>query len=76
MKLTPSLERIYTHEKQKAIDAQHKAQEIAFAPVVFQVSRLMLKFGILEYLSKHRQGATQTEIAQYVGCLNMQHRYC
>lgn len=65
MKLTPSLEKIYSHEQQSALEAQRRAQEIAFAPVVFQVSRLMLKFGILEYLSEHREGATQTEIAQH-----------
>lgn len=67
MKLTPSLEKIYSHEQQSALEAQRRAQEIAFAPVVFQVSRLMLKFGILKYLSEHRQGATQTEIAQHTG---------
>lgn len=65
MKLTPSLEKIYSHEQQSALEAQRRAQEIAFAPVVFQVSRLMLKFGILEYLSEHREGATQTEIARH-----------
>ena len=65
MNLTPSLEKIYSHEQQSALEAQRRAQEIAFAPVVFQVSRLMLKFGILEYLSEHREGATQTEIAQH-----------
>ena len=63
MKLTPSLEKIYGHEQQTAVEAQRRAQEIAFAPVVFQVSRLMLKFGILEHLSECREGATQQEIA-------------
>lgn len=63
MKLTPQLERIYGHEQCTALEAQRRAQEIAFAPMVFQVSRLMLKFGILDYLSEHREGATQHEIA-------------
>lgn len=63
MKLTPQLERIYGHEQQSALEAQRRAEEIAFAPVAFQVSRLMLKFGILNYLSDHREGATQREIA-------------
>lgn len=67
MKLTPSIEKIYTREQQTALEAQHRAQEIAFAPVVFQVSRLMLKFGILTYLSEHRQGASQSEIAKHAG---------
>ena len=63
MKLTPQLEKIYGHEQQTALEAQRRAQEIAFAPVVFQVSRLMLKFGVLRYLSEKRAGATQQEIA-------------
>ena len=36
----------YTKEQCTAAEAQRLAQEIAFGPVVFQVSRLMLKFGI------------------------------
>ena len=67
MKLTPSLEKIYSHEQQTALQAQRRAQEIAFAPVVFQVSRLMLKFGILAYLSERREGAGQSEIAAHCG---------
>ena len=35
----------YTKEQCTAAEAQRLAQEIAFGPVVFQVSRLMLKFG-------------------------------
>lgn len=66
MKLTPELEKIYCHEQLSAFEAQRRAQEIAFAPMVFQVSRLMVKFGILEYLSAHREGATQSEIADAV----------
>lgn len=65
MKLTLQLEKIYSHEQQTALQAQRRAQEIAFAPIAFQVSRLMLKFGILEYLSVNRQGVTQQEIASH-----------
>ena len=36
----------YDKEPLTAVEAQRLAQEIAFGPVVFQVSRLMLKFGI------------------------------
>ncbi len=64
MKLFPALEKEYTHETLSAAEAQHLAQEIAFAPVVFQVSRLMLKFGILQYLSDASKGLTQEEIMQ------------
>lgn len=63
MKLTQPLEKVYSHEHLSALEAQHRAEEIAFAPIVFQVSRLMVKFGVLDYLSEHRNGATQSEIA-------------
>lgn len=64
MKLTPQLEKIYSHEKLTAIEAQRKAQEIAFGPIVFQVSRLMVKLGILKLLSEHREGLTLEQIAE------------
>ena len=67
MKLFPALEKEYTHETLSAAEAQHLAQEIAFAPVVFQVSRLMLKFGILQYLSDAPEGLTQEEIMRKTG---------
>ena len=67
MKLFPALEKEYTHETMSAAEAQHLAQEIAFAPVVFQVSRLMLKFGILQYLSDAPEGLTQEEIMRKTG---------
>ena len=40
----------YTKEQLSAREAQRQAEYIAWAPVVFQVSRLMLKFGILDLL--------------------------
>ena len=46
----------YTKEQCTAAEAQRLAQEIAFGPVVFQVSRLMLKFGIFQLLSGKREG--------------------
>lgn len=67
MKLTPQLEKIYSHEKLTAIEAQRKAQEIAFGPIVFQVSRLMVKLGILKLLSEHREGLTLEQIAERKG---------
>ena len=70
MKLTPQLAKIYGHEQQTALAAQRRAQEIAFAPMVFQVSRLMVKFGILEYLSNNHQGSTQAEIVEHTGLSN------
>lgn len=64
MKLFTALKKRYTKEHRTAIEAQRLAQEIAFGPVVFQVSRLMLKFGIFRLLSDHRDGLTLDEIAQ------------
>lgn len=67
MKMFPALEKEYAHETLSAPQAQHLAQEIAFAPVVFQVSRLMVKFGILQYLSDNQKGLTQEEIVNKTG---------
>ena len=70
MKLTQQLEKVYCKEHQTALEAQRLAQEIAFAPMVFQVSRLMVKFGILEYLLNNHQGVTQAEIVEHTGLSN------
>ncbi len=67
MKLFESLRKRYSRERQSAQDAQRLAQEIAFGPVVFQVSRLMVKFGILQMLSDRREGMTQEEIVRATG---------
>lgn len=64
MKLFPSLQNIYTKEQHSAQDAQRLAQEIAFGPVVFQISRLMVKFGILKLLADNRDGMTMDEIIE------------
>lgn len=64
MKLFPELKKRYSTEHQTALQAQRLAHEIAFAPMVFQVSRLMVKFGILKMLGDNRNGLTQSEIAE------------
>jgi hypothetical protein len=65
MNLFPNIEKAYTREHLNARDAQRLAEFIAFGPMVFQVSRLMVKFGILERL---RDGAmTLPQIAQAAG---------
>ena len=64
MNLFPDLEKKYTKETKSAHDAQRLAQEIAFAPMVFQVSRLMVKFGVLQALHENHEGLTQAEIAE------------
>ena len=65
MNLFPAIEKAYTREHLNARDAQRLAEFIAFGPVVFQVSRLMVKTGILEGL---RDGAmTLPQIAEASG---------
>ena len=50
MYLSESLRTKYTKETLTAREAQRQAEFIAFGPIVFQVSRLMVKWGILEML--------------------------
>ena len=57
----------YEKERFTAAQAQRLAQEIAFGPVVFQVSRLMVKFGIFELLLKNDEGFTLDEVAKECG---------
>ena len=65
MNLFSSIEKAYTREHLSAREAQRLAEFIAFGPIVFQVSRLMVKFGILERL---RDGAmTLPQIAKAAG---------
>lgn len=66
MNLFHNLKQRYSHERLSAGEAQRLAQEIAFAPVVFQVSRLMVKFGILQLLNQNPDGLTQAEIVKQV----------
>jgi len=64
MKLFPALEKEYSTEHLTALRAQRLAHEISFGPVVFQVSRLMVKFGILQMLLDSEKGLTLDEIAE------------
>ncbi len=65
MNLSPALKKAYTEEKLSAREAQRLAEFIAWGPVVFQASRLMIKFGILDYLRDNVEGKTQQEIADH-----------
>ena len=65
MNLFPNIEKAYTREHLNAREAQRLAEFIAFGPIVFQVSRLMVKTGILVRL---RDGAmTLPQIAETSG---------
>ena len=62
MYLSESLRKKYTKDTLSAREAQRQAEFIAFGPIVFQVSRLMVKWGILEMLRD--ETLTIEEIAQ------------
>ena len=67
MNLSPILEKAYTEDKLTAREAQRKAEWIAFGPVVFQTSRIMVKWGILEMLRNEDGGLTMAEIVERTG---------
>ena len=67
MKMFPTLEKKYAKEQLRVLEAQRRAHEIAFAPVTFQVSRLMVKFGIFRLLSDAKKGLTIGEVAEKTG---------
>ena len=64
MNLFPNLKKRYTKDRQSASEAQRLAHEIAFAPMVFQVSRLMLKWGVFALLGENADGLTHHQVAE------------
>lgn len=50
-----------------AREAQRLAEFIAWGPIVFQASRLMLKFGILDLIRDSDEGMTRAEIVEKTG---------
>lgn len=64
MNLSPALKKKYTEEQLSAREAQRLAEFIAWGPVVFQASRLMVKWGILDLLRDADDGLTRQEICQ------------
>ena len=67
MHLSPALLEAYTREPLTARQAQRQAMFISWGPMVFQVSRLMIKFGILDLLRSNIGGLTQAEIVKATG---------
>ena len=67
MYLSPALKNQYTREQKSAPEAQRLAEFIAWGPMIFQVSRLMLKFGILDLLRDNTEGMTRQELSQQTG---------
>lgn len=66
MHLSEDLQKKYTRETLKALDAQRLAEFIAWGPVIFQVARIMVRSGILESL-RLGKGLTLSELAQSSG---------
>ena len=54
----------YKQEQLSAREAQRLAEYIAWGPVIFQISRLMVKWGILEALRDSLEGLTLEELAK------------
>ena len=65
MYLNENLKKHYTKDSASAIEAQRLAQIYAFGPVMFQVARIMVKWGIFEMLND--TSATAEEIAEKAG---------
>ena len=67
MNLFPDIRQRYGAEQLTAREAQRQAEYIAWAPIVFQVTRLMLKFGILDMLRDSDNGLTEADVARESG---------
>ena len=67
MTLSPTIRQQFTHEQMSAREAQRLAHIISFGPVIFQVARLMIKYGIYELLGESSDGKNEEEIAQSTG---------
>jgi len=67
MNLSPALQKVYTEEQLSAREAQRLAEFIAWGPVVFQASRLMVKWGILDLIRNSSDGLTRQEICEKTG---------
>lgn len=65
MHLNDNLKNQYTEDRMSAIEAQRLAQIYAFGPVMFQVARLMVKWGVFEMLND--TPATPEEVADKLG---------
>ncbi len=67
MHLSEALKKRYTTDTLTARDAQRLAEFIAWGPAVFQASRLMLKFGILDLVRDAEGGLPAADIAKATG---------
>jgi hypothetical protein len=64
----PMLEKWYSEDKIKAVDAKFNAQQLSFAPLAFQAAKSLRNLGILEYIDKaDDSGVTRDEIVNSLG---------
>ena len=70
MHLFDNLKKAFSREPFNAREAQAMAHLYSWGPVIFQVSRLMIKYGILDMLNENREGLTQEQIAEKAGLSN------
>ena len=67
MFLSSTLEDHYTKESLSAREAQRLAEFIAWGPVVFQASRIIINWGVLDILRNSSNGLTRQEICERIG---------
>ena len=67
MHLFDNIKKAFSREPYTAREAQEMAHIYSWGAVIFQVCRLMIKYGILELLSQHREGLTRQQIAEATG---------
>ena len=67
MQLFDNLKQAFSKEPFNAQQAQEMAHLYSWGPVIFQVCRLMIKYGILDMLNEHREGLTQAQIVDATG---------
>jgi ubiquinone/menaquinone biosynthesis C-methylase UbiE len=60
------MKKFFQTDKLNALQAKEQAQWIAFAPFVFQASRVLRDTGILDLLAKHHTGLTQAQVVEEV----------
>lgn len=64
MQLSKILQQAYTQDRLTAHEAQLRAQFIAWGPAIFQATRIMLKYGIMDMLRESDKGVTAAEIEE------------
>ncbi len=67
MYLFDNLKKAFSSEPFSAQQAQEMAHLYSWGPVIFQVCRLMIHYGILDLLNEHSEGLTETEVVEKTG---------